>query len=45
MSLLRDALPQLGKVAVLWNPGNASVALKFKSAEAAARALGIQVLD
>jgi putative ABC transport system substrate-binding protein len=45
MSLLRDTLPQLGKVAVLWNPGNASVALKFKSAEAAARALGIQVLD
>ena len=45
MSLLRDTLPQLGKVAVLWNPANASVALKFKSAEAAARALGIQVLD
>jgi putative ABC transport system substrate-binding protein len=45
LSLLQDTLPQLGKVAVLWNPGNASVALKFKSAEAAARALGIQVLD
>jgi putative ABC transport system substrate-binding protein len=45
MSLLRDTPPQLGKVAVLWNPGNASVALKFKSAEAAARALGIQMLD
>ena len=45
LSLLRDTLPQLGKVAVLWNPGNASVALKFKSVEAAARTSGIQVLD
>ena len=43
MSFLRDTLPQLGKVAVPWNSGNASVALKLKSAEAAAGALGIQV--
>jgi putative tryptophan/tyrosine transport system substrate-binding protein len=45
LSLLRDTLPHLRKIAILWNPANASVALKFKSAEAAARTAGIQALD
>ena len=45
LGLLRETFPQLGKLAILWNPGNASVLLKFKVAEAAARALGIQALD
>jgi putative tryptophan/tyrosine transport system substrate-binding protein len=45
LGLLQDTLPQLRKIAVLWNPGNASVVLKFKSVEAGARTLGIQVLD
>ena len=45
LSLLRETLPRLGKVAILWNPGNASVVLKFKAAQAAAHAMGIHALD
>jgi putative tryptophan/tyrosine transport system substrate-binding protein len=30
-------------VAILWNPDNASVVLKFKETEAAARVLGLQL--
>ena len=45
LSLLREMLPRLGKVAILWNPGNASVVLKFKAAEAAARLMGIEAVD
>ena len=40
LGLLRETVPRLEKIAILWNPGNASVVLKFKAAEAAARALG-----
>ena len=45
LSLLREMLPRLGKVAILWNPGNASVVLKFKAAEAAALLMGIEAVD
>ena len=45
LSILREMLPRLGKVAILWNPGNASVVLKFKAAEAAARLMGIEAVD
>ena len=45
LGLLRETVPRLEKIAILWNPGNASVVLKFKAAEAAARALGIQAVD
>src|SRR5215207_6244541 len=29
LSLLRDTIPDLSKVAIVWNPGNASMALQF----------------
>ena len=44
MELLRETLPKLARVALIWNPDNASVALKFKSAQAAARLMGIDVV-
>jgi putative ABC transport system substrate-binding protein len=45
LSLLRDTIPDLGKVAIVWNPGNPSMALQFKAVEAAARTMGIEILD
>ena len=42
LEILREALPHLSRVAMLWNPDNVSLALQFKEAEAAARTLGIQ---
>src|SRR5262245_51988224 len=43
LELLKETLPKLSRVAILWNPDNASVVLKFKETEAAARVLGIQL--
>jgi ABC-type uncharacterized transport system substrate-binding protein len=43
LELLKETLPKLARVAVLWNPSNASVVLKFKETEAAARVLGVQL--
>jgi putative tryptophan/tyrosine transport system substrate-binding protein len=43
LDLLRDTLPNLARVAIVWNPDNASVVLKFKAAESAARAMGLKV--
>jgi len=43
VELLKEVLPALTRVAVLWNPNNASVVLKFKEIEAAAKSLNIQV--
>ena len=43
LSLLRDTIPDLGKVAE--NPGNSVLALQFKAVEAAARTMGIEILD
>ena len=43
LELLKETLPKLSSVAILWNPDNASVVLKFKETEAAARVLGIQL--
>jgi ABC-type uncharacterized transport system substrate-binding protein len=43
VELLKEVLPKLTRVAVLWNPNNASVVLKFKEIEAAAKSLNIQV--
>jgi putative tryptophan/tyrosine transport system substrate-binding protein len=44
MQLLRETLPKLARVALIWNPDNASVALKFKSAQAAALSMGMDVV-
>ena len=42
LELLKETIPALNRLAVLWNPDNASVTLKFKEIEAAARTAGIQ---
>jgi len=43
--LLKDIIPALSRVAVLWNPGDSSAGLSFKETQAAARALGVQLLS
>ncbi|MGB9051916.1 MAG: ABC transporter substrate-binding protein [Pseudolabrys sp.] len=42
LALLKETLPRIKKLA-MWNPNNASVVLKSKEIEAAARVLGIQM--
>jgi putative tryptophan/tyrosine transport system substrate-binding protein len=43
LELIKEVLPNLARVAVLWNPNNASVTLKFQEIETAGRELGVQV--
>lgn len=43
LALLREAVPTISHVAVLWNPTNAAKPLEWKSTEAAAEVLGVQV--
>jgi len=43
LQLLRELLPAVTRVAVLWNPTNPVGALELKEIEAAARSLGLQV--
>ena len=43
LELLKEILPGVARVAVLWNPNNASVSLKFKETAAAARVLGLHL--
>ena len=43
LELLKEAVPGLTRVAMLWNPANASVSLKFKETAGAARLLGLQL--
>jgi putative tryptophan/tyrosine transport system substrate-binding protein len=45
LELSKEILPTLNRMAVLWNPNNASVVLKFKELEAAARAASIQFMS
>ena len=42
LEILKASLPGLTRVAVLWNPANASVHLKVKETVSAARLLGLQ---
>ena len=42
LQLLKEAFPQLSRVAVLWNPDNPGNALVLKEVETAARALGLR---
>src|SRR5262249_42831065 len=44
LELLREALPRLRRVAVLWNAANPGHAMNVKEMEAAAPQLGLQVL-
>ena len=43
LELLKEVLPRLARVAVLWNAANPYSALVFKETQAAGRALGIDV--
>ena len=43
LALLKETLPGLKRLAMIWNPDNASVVLKSKEIEAAARVLGVQI--
>ena len=43
LGLLKEAFPQVSRVAILWNPANPAKVLDFKEAQAAAQALGIQL--
>jgi putative ABC transport system substrate-binding protein len=43
LELLREIVPKLRRVAVLWNPRNASSAAEMRATETAARSLGLTV--
>jgi putative ABC transport system substrate-binding protein len=43
LELLKETVPGVTRVAVLWNPANASVSLKVKETMTAARTLGLQL--
>ena len=41
LELIKEAVPKLSRVAVLWNPDNLGKVLEFQVTQAAARALGV----
>jgi putative ABC transport system substrate-binding protein len=43
LEILREVLPTISRVAVLWNPANPVVALNVRATEVAAQALGVQL--
>src|SRR5262249_44409515 len=43
LELLKQAVPEASRVALLWNPANPGSAPQLREAEAAARALGIRL--
>lgn len=43
LELLKEAVPKLSRVAVLWNAANPVAALQLRETEVAARALGVQL--
>jgi ABC-type uncharacterized transport system substrate-binding protein len=43
LEILRDALPGLSRVAMLWNAADLGMTLRYRSAEDAARVLGVKV--
>jgi putative ABC transport system substrate-binding protein len=43
LQLLKEAIPTLGRVAVVWNPGNAAHGPVVKQIEAGAKVLGIDI--
>jgi putative ABC transport system substrate-binding protein len=45
LELSKEVLPALNRLGILWNPNNASVVLKFKELEAAARAASLQSMS
>jgi putative ABC transport system substrate-binding protein len=43
LEILRDAVPNLHQVAMLWNAADLGMTLRYRAAEGAARALGVKV--
>jgi putative ABC transport system substrate-binding protein len=43
LELLKETIPKLSRVAVLWNPGDSSSALQRKESQVPARELGLQL--
>lgn len=43
LEILRDAVPNLRQVAMLWNAADLGMTLRYRAAETAARALGVHV--
>jgi ABC-type uncharacterized transport system substrate-binding protein len=43
LELLREVVPQVSRVAILWNPANPGNAPQLRQAEVAARALGLRI--
>src|SRR2546430_17524679 len=43
LEFLKDVLPAVSRVAVLWNPANPALALHVRAADVAAQALGVQL--
>jgi len=43
LEFLKEVLPTISRVAILWNPANPSNALNVRAAEVAAQALGVQL--
>jgi putative ABC transport system substrate-binding protein len=44
IELLKEAVPRVGRLAVLWNPANPTHATALRESEATAKALGLQTL-
>ena len=43
LELLREAIPRVSRVLVIWNPGNPAAATDWKATQAAARTLGMKL--
>ena len=43
LGLLREVVPQIRRIAVLYNPGNPTISVSLKETEAAARTLAVQL--
>jgi putative ABC transport system substrate-binding protein len=43
LELAKEAIPGLARIAILWNPNNPSVTLRFRETEAAARVIGLKL--
>ena len=43
LELLREALPSLNRVAILWNPGNEATRASLEAVDAAAKRLGLHI--
>jgi putative ABC transport system substrate-binding protein len=43
LEVLKEVIPKISRVALLWNPANPGSASQFREAEAAARALGVRL--